>query len=264
MKRTLSAVLCLLALLTVCCAAGAEPVNPLKIRMELSATKFTGPQEITVVITAANTGGEPMLSPVVLYDPAGAQIAVFGDPVLQAGETGTWTGTWTVTEAQLAAGKITFSMRYTLPTDGGDTVNKEIRFSKLISLVDTPADPYTPAPAEETPDAAEPGLLIVTLSNEGSGEWRLLNEEEPDAVRVSAEVFGGELPGDPMPWDLPGERLWDFRITAYEFGDETLFLGLIRDGEVVRWLRLEIEVDPLLNPSIAGMELHAGNDWLPE
>ena len=82
-------------------AAVAEAIVEPVLRMDLSQTRFTGPQEVAVTIGVTNESGEDMPGPMALYYPNGKMIAEFGTPTLKAGETRTWEGRWTVTEEQL-------------------------------------------------------------------------------------------------------------------------------------------------------------------
>lgn len=105
----------LIALLMACCmcisfATAEEAVAPV-LNMNLSQTRFAGPQEVTVTITVTNPSEEP-LGPMALYYPTGKIIEEFGTPTLEAGETCTWEGTWTVTEEQLKQGRVIFAIQY--------------------------------------------------------------------------------------------------------------------------------------------------------
>lgn len=116
MKKLL---ICLLVLLctipTVSAEADVKPV----LRMGLSKTRFTGPQDVVVTIIVTNPSEQEPLGPMALYWPDGRMIEEFGTPTLAAGEKRTWEGTWFVTEEQLKQGRVIFAIQYTyLLSDG--------------------------------------------------------------------------------------------------------------------------------------------------
>jgi hypothetical protein len=86
--------------------------DPIKVSMELSKTKFSGPENINVSITVTNVGDGDMPSAVTLYYPNGKKVEDFGSPKLSVGASKRWNGTWTVTKEQLEVGKISFQVRY--------------------------------------------------------------------------------------------------------------------------------------------------------
>ncbi len=130
-RRLIVLALSVAALLALFCCARAE-YDPLKVTMELQTNRFTEPRRITVGITVINTGESDMPGPVTLWYPNGKQVTEFGEPVLAAGSKQSWSGTWDVTQAQLEAGKLRFSIRYTVINDEDKPVSKEKLFSKAL------------------------------------------------------------------------------------------------------------------------------------
>ena len=124
--------------LVLLCASAALADDPMKVSMELSTTKFTGPKTITVSITVTNVGDGDMPGPVTLYYPSGKQVEAFGSPTLSVGASKNWSGDWTVTQKELDAGKITFKIKYSVYGDDVDDegepklLNKTKNFSKKI------------------------------------------------------------------------------------------------------------------------------------
>ena len=159
-KRLCFAILAGLVLAALCLSA-ALAADPLKVSMELSASRFSAPETIAVSISVTNTGSCDLAGPVTLYDPDGRMVEAFGTPTLAAGESRNWTGEWTVTQSQLEAGKITFMIRYTvysglIDENGQNTqVRRAKRFSKKILYTGpgpgAEAESPTPAPAPEQP-----------------------------------------------------------------------------------------------------------------
>ena len=134
MKRRLIVCLVTILMLTmgVFVLANAASDN-LKIEMDLSATTFTEPKDITVSIQVSNTGETDMPGPVTLYYPDGKQVEEFGSPTLAAGMSKSWSGTWSVTQKQLEAGKITFKLKYSIENEAGEMVNKTKNFSMKLN-----------------------------------------------------------------------------------------------------------------------------------
>ena len=121
----------LLLLLTV--TAGAAE-DPLRLQMELSKQIFSGPETVWVSITVTNQSDSDLPGPMTLYDPDRKQVEDFGTPILSAGESRRWTGSWDVTEEQLATGKLTFGIRFFVDGEDGQPVEKVRYFSKRIRI----------------------------------------------------------------------------------------------------------------------------------
>ena len=83
--------------LVLLCVSAALADDPMKVSMELSTNKFSGPKTINVSITVTNVGDGDMPGPVTLYYPNGKKVEEFGSPTLKVGASKRWSGTWTVT-----------------------------------------------------------------------------------------------------------------------------------------------------------------------
>lgn len=152
----------LFALLMTCClcfsfAMAEETVAPV-LNMNLSQTRFAAPQEVTVTISVTNPSEEP-LDPMALYYPTGKIIEEFGTPTLEAGETRTWEGTWTVTEEQLTHGRVIFAIQYLAKEADGSSSRKVQPY-------------YVPVAWEKTPSRT---VEIVLKGNPSTGynwDWQ--------------------------------------------------------------------------------------------
>lgn len=131
-RRMMIFLVALLGLLLVTGVAFAAE-NPIKVSMQLSESEFTGPAEVTVSIKISNSGNTDLPGPVKLFYPDDKPVEDFGEPVLAAGTSKSWTGKWNVTKEQLEDGKITFRMSYSLNGDNGTVVKKTSHFSKPIN-----------------------------------------------------------------------------------------------------------------------------------
>lgn len=134
MKRRL--IVCLVAILMLTMgvfAVASAATDNIKIDMDLSTTTFTEPKDITVSIQVSNAGETNMPGPVTLYYPNGKQVEEFGSPTLTVGTSKSWSGTWSVTQKQLEAGRITFKLKYSIENEAGELVNKSKNFSYPIT-----------------------------------------------------------------------------------------------------------------------------------
>lgn len=96
--------------------------DPLSASMEISPKALTGTGSVRVSINVVNTsdGGSPIS--VTLLDPAGNVCSGFGSggtANLAPGSSASYSGSWTVTQAQLEAGRVTFTARYAVPDEAG-------------------------------------------------------------------------------------------------------------------------------------------------
>lgn len=132
MKRRLIVLLAILVGILMMSATAMAAADPIKVSMQLSENTFAGPQRITVSIQVANTGDVDLPSEVRLYDPAGKQIEEFGTPILKAGTSKSWSGSWDVTAKQLEEGKLIYRIKYAYIGENGEVVGKESRLVKPI------------------------------------------------------------------------------------------------------------------------------------
>ena len=160
----------LLALLTAAAAAAAGD-DPLKVSMELSNNKFSAPETINVSISVSNVSEEKMPSEVTLYYPSGKQVEEFGAPVLESGVAKSWSGTWTVTQSELEAGKITFKIKYMVYNENNELAPKTKNFSKKIIF--TGGEPVLSVNRTITPMTAQKGQEVTVtyeIANTGDSD----------------------------------------------------------------------------------------------
>ena len=106
--------------------------DPIILNMDLSAKRFSGPAEVAVTIRVTNTQDVDMPGPLALYYPNGHMIEEFGTPTLSAGQSKTWEGTWMVTEEQIKAGRIIFTVRYSILSPDGSVTTKQDSYYAAI------------------------------------------------------------------------------------------------------------------------------------
>ena len=87
-----------------------------------------------MTVTVTNVSGDKLAGPVTLYDPDGNQVVEYSNEDFAASETKEWSGTWTVTEEQLADRKVGFSVKYSDYKEGTqDIMAHKLTFSKPIT-----------------------------------------------------------------------------------------------------------------------------------
>lgn len=138
MMRPTGAVLLILVLAfmfqCVCLAEDADPVN---VTIQVTPDSLTGPGEVNVSLRVSNPTGEDMISPVTLLDPNGNVVASFGDGgsyILKSGDSRSWEGKWNVTQAQLDAGAVVYTLSYYVEDTDGSLVALSKQASARISF----------------------------------------------------------------------------------------------------------------------------------
>lgn len=117
--------MCLTVLLTLLCAVNALADEPIAVEMEVSQTQLTGVGTVRVSINVFNIADDGSTISVTLYDPDKNVCSSFGSggtANLAPGNGASYSGSWTVTQAQLDAGKITYTASYKV-TDADGNVN---------------------------------------------------------------------------------------------------------------------------------------------
>lgn len=184
---------CLLAVVSVT----AQAEDALSHSIEISPKALTGPGTINVAINIVNTSDGSPVS-VTLLDPGGNVCSSFGSggtATLQAGGSASYTGNWTVTEAQLKDGRVTYSARYSVANTEGQTVQANKPISASIT--------YNTAKAQLNIERnVEPGQTVVqgqtvkiryVIRNTGTLDVTDITIKDPDiisepAVRASLAV----------------------------------------------------------------------------
>ena len=188
-KRFLIALVLGFALVLVCVSAALAA--PIKVSMEISPTKLSGPQTINVAITVTNVGDGDLPGPVTLYYPDGKKISEFGSPTLSVGASKTWRGEWKVTQEQLEAGKVVFSVKFSAYDGAPDETGEpslqghKWNFSKNITYVGEEAKPEITVNRTITPTTAQKGQEVSVsyeIANIGSVNITNVNIKENSSI----------------------------------------------------------------------------------
>ena len=145
-----AAIMMLCLLWVIVSVAESSASQDLRIRMGFSPVSVCPGDSVSVVITIVNSSGKDFTDPMTLYDPKGTRIEDFGNPVLKNEEVAVWSGTWTVSEEDLAKGKLIYTVKYSVTDEAGSVLRKAIHFSRKLTALPSPSAPEpTPEPTPE-------------------------------------------------------------------------------------------------------------------
>ncbi len=138
MLRTTGVILLILVLAFMFqCAGLAEDADPVNFTIQVTPDSLTGPGEVNVSLRVSNPTGEDMIAPVTLLDPDGNVVASFGDGgtyILKSGDSRSWEGKWNVTQAQLDAGAVSYTLSYHVEDETGALVEMKKHATAKISF----------------------------------------------------------------------------------------------------------------------------------
>ncbi len=139
MMRPAGVLLLILAIVSMfVCAGLAEDSDPVSVTMQVTPDSLTGPGEVNVSLRVSNPSSADMIAPVTLKDPAGNVVASFGDGgsyILKSGDSRSWEGKWNVTQEQLDAGVVAYTLQYHLEDASGSLVELNKQASAKISFI---------------------------------------------------------------------------------------------------------------------------------
>ena len=196
-KRLLPALLLCLALVLIAAAAAADSVLDIKADIPGGNT-FTGPEEITMTVEVSNAGDEEMPGPVKLYYPDKKQVEEFGAPVLAAGSSRSWEGTWTLTQEELEAGYVEFYVSYAAKDpESGEVTTKAKAFR--YPIVYSGAEPeleikrtILPAVAQKNQEVS----VIYEIANVGAADVSNVTLKENASVSSTAGAIKSIAAGE--------------------------------------------------------------------
>nr|MBR4281075.1 hypothetical protein [Clostridia bacterium] len=183
MKKRILVLAALMALIVLGLFSVAVAEEPVSMKMDLSATRFSGPAEVKVTISVSNTTDADMPGPLALYYPNGKMISEFGTPTLAAGQTKTWEGTWMVTEEQIKAGKVLFAVQYSYLAEDGSVARKVESY--YCAIEDAGAVAQVEIERSITPSMAHNGQkvsVIYTVKNTGTVDVTDVTIKEASAI----------------------------------------------------------------------------------
>ena len=227
MKKRILVLVTLVALFVLGLSSAAMAADdPITLNMDLSATRFSGPAEVTVTIRVTNTTDSDMPGPLALYYPDGHQIKDFGTPTLTAGQSKTWTGPWTVTADQIKAGKVIFAVRYSiLGADGSVTTKTD---SYYCAIEDAGAVAQVEINRYITPSMAGNGQkvsVIYEIANTGTIDVTDVTIKENSTISKTAGTIdlikAGEKASHTFTATMAKKDLTSKATITYKAGGKT-------------------------------------------
>ena len=225
----------LMLVLMMCAASSQAAGDLLKFDMELSSSRFTGPMTITVSITVTNVGDKDLPGPVKLYYPDAKEVEEFGSPKLAAGAAKNWIGSWTVTQKELEAGKISFIVRYSDYDENGELKTFAKSISRRIQYTaDEPTYVPTPAPTQEpvqrTGYAVTIGDGIYVRSQPGSTSAIIDVLNANKAVYVAGQVYADYGAWHSVAYDGKQGYIRADMLRMMTAGEEAVYLEAMATG----------------------------------
>ena len=198
MKKRGFLVLCawLLALIAVMPFAFAED-DPVACTIEVSPEFLVGPGEVSVTITVSNVTDKDLQDPVQLFNPQAVPITDFGDDglvSLMAGESKTWTGTYSVNERELEQGYIQYFAKYTVYQDNGQAAPSSQSIRATVSR--TEAEIAVDVDRTITPPSAHEGQEVqvkYTITNSGTVALTDISIVENESINSKAQTIDKQL-----------------------------------------------------------------------
>lgn len=174
---------------------GAADENPIRVSSLSEPQSVISPQEVDITIKVYNSAQTDLQEKITLYDPVGTPVETYEG--LKGEQSVTYQGKWNVTAAEIEKGKISFYIRYTVPTDDG---LKEVLNSVPVTIQTEAAAPQLTATYTVSPQSARPGQTVsvaYTLSNTGNIELRNIaiknDGVSKDAVKAVSLSVGEKL-----------------------------------------------------------------------
>ncbi len=109
--------------------------DPVEFTLQVSPDTLTAPGSVNVTVRVANVSDTDMKDPVTLYDPSGNVVTAFGDGGsyrLAANAMYPWEGTWKMTDDQLMAGEVVYTLKYHLEDENGELVSMNATASAKV------------------------------------------------------------------------------------------------------------------------------------
>ena len=161
-----------LSLMMMCYAAVgfAAEADPIRVSSLSEPQSVIAPQEVDITIKVYNSSQTDMQEKITLYNPTGAPVESYEG--LKGEQSVTYQGVWNVTAEEIAKGKFSYYIQYTIQEAGGP---KETIRSVPVTIQTEAAAPQLTATYTVSPASARTGQTVTvayTLSNTGNIELR--------------------------------------------------------------------------------------------
>jgi hypothetical protein len=191
-------ILLLAAFLCAACLSLAE--DAIQFTIAVDPASLTAPGEVTVSVNIANAGTSVMSEPVKLYDPAHNLVTAFKDGgssfVSQPGSVAAGTIPWTVTQAQLDAGKITFTIEYNV-IGADNSVTGVIKEASAVISFTGERIKLDVKRTIDPPIARKGGTVTVfyELANNGNVALTDIKVRENSSIAKNSQTIASLAPG---------------------------------------------------------------------
>ena len=200
MKKRVLLMLCALILaLTATASFACAEEDPVSCAIELSPEFLVGPGEVSVTITISNVTDGDLQDPVVLFSPQAEIISDFGNggsATLKAGESKTWTGTYSVNERELDQGYIQYFAKYTVYQESGQATPRSQSIRATVSRME--AQVAIDVERTITPSAAREGQEVqvkYAITNAGTVALENVTITENEDINSKAQTIPKLDPG---------------------------------------------------------------------
>lgn len=171
-KRSIRLAATLLMVAAFLCGAvsALADADPIRVSSLSEPQSVLSEQDVSITIKIYNNSQTDMEETITLFNPAGYSVDKYEG--LKGENSVTYTGTWRVTDEEIAKGKISYYIRYNVQTDNGPT---ETVRTIPVTIQAMTAAPELTATYSISPIAAREGQTVnvaYTLSNIGNIELR--------------------------------------------------------------------------------------------
>lgn len=171
-KRSIRLAATLLMVAAFLCGAvsALADADPIRVSSLSEPQSVLSEQDVSITIKIYNNSQTDMEETITLFNPAGYSVDKYEG--LKGENSVTYTGTWRVTDEEIAKGKINYYIRYNVQTDNGPT---ETVRTIPVTIQAMTAAPELTATYSISPIAAREGQTVnvaYTLSNIGNIELR--------------------------------------------------------------------------------------------
>lgn len=201
----------------------------LSINLSVEPSSLTAPGPVEVSVNVANAGSQDFNSQITLMDPDGKPVTSFGDGGslmrLAAGESYPWKGSYSVSQAQLDEGKLTFSLQYYIQGPTGDQVLQTLPATATLSYIGEKVELWYNRTI--TPEVVRRGKevsVIYELVNRGNVKLTKIQVKEHNLISNTAQTIDTLAPGESKTLtfkrsNVTGNLTSSGLITYYKEGD---------------------------------------------
>ena len=188
-------ILALMAMMTF--AYGEE--DPVTCAIELSPEYLSGPGEVNVTITISNTTDQDLQDPVILFSPQADIVTDFGNEgsaILKAGESQSWSGTYSSNDRDLDQGFIQYFAKYTIYKENGQATPRSQAIRATVARQE--AEVAIDVDRTITPSSAHEGQEVqvkYTITNAGTVALTDVTITEHEDINSKAQTVPKLDPG---------------------------------------------------------------------